>query len=120
MDITNKNPDIFLEKEIKIREENNLPPFERFISLIFTGENEAKLEREALNFKNFIRNKINGKILGPVTAPIFRIKRKYRVRLLIRGIKSLKLQNSLAKLIQSYKFPLGIKLSVDVDPISFN
>ena len=33
-DITNKNPNIFLEKEIEIRKKNNLPPFQRFISLI--------------------------------------------------------------------------------------
>ena len=119
-DITNKNPDIFLDKEVEIRKQNNLPPFQRFISLILTGENENKLEKEALQFKLFLQNKINGKILGPVSAPIFRLKRKYRVRLLIRGAKTLKLQNSLAAAIPKFKFSLGIKLSVDVDPISFN
>ena len=119
-DITDKNPETFLEKEIEIRKQNNLPPFQRFISLILTGENEAQLEKEATNFKNFLQNKINGKILGPVNAPIFRIKRKFRIRLLIRGSKTLKLQNSLASLIPKYKFLSGIKLSVDVDPISFN
>ena len=119
-DITNKNPEVFLEKEIEIRKQNNLPPFQRFISLILTGENESKLEKEAIKFKIFMQNKINGKVLGPVDAPIFRIKRKFRVRLLIRGSKNLKLQNSLALTISKYKFLSGIKLSVDVDPISFN
>ena len=119
-DITNKNPEGFLEKEIEIRKQNNLPPFQRFISLILTGENENKLEKEAIKFKNFLQNKINGKILGPVSAPIFRIKRKFRVRLLIRGSKTLKLQNSLSLIIPKYKFLSGIKLSVDVDPINFN
>ncbi len=119
-DITNKNPEVFLDKEIEIRRQNNLPPFQRFISLILTGENENKLEKEAIKFKLFMENKINGKILGPVSAPIFRLKRKYRVRLLIRGPKTLKLQNSLALLIPKYKFLTGIKLSVDVDPINFN
>ncbi len=119
-DITNKNPDIFLEKELEIRKKNKLPPFQRFISLILTGENEHKLETEALGFKNFIETKIEGKVLGPVNAPIFRLKRKFRVRLLIRGIKSMKVQNSIAKIIPNYKFASGIKLSVDVDPINFN
>ena len=118
-DITNKNPE-FLDKEIEIRKQNNLPPFQRFISLILTGENESKLEKEALKFKSFIQNKINGKILGPVNSPIFRLKRKFRIRLLIRGPKTLKLQNSLASIISKYKFLSGIKLSVDVDPINFN
>jgi len=119
-DITNSNPDIFLDKEIEIRKQNNLPPFQRFISLILTGDNENKLEKEAFKFKIFIENKINGKILGPVSAPIFRLKKKYRIRLLIRGPKTLKLQNSLAIIIANYKLSSGIKLSVDVDPISFN
>ena len=119
-DITNKNPEIFLDTEIEIRRKNDLPPFQRFISLILTGENESKLEKEAIKLKTSLKKKINGKILGPVSAPIFRLRRKYRVRLLIRGSKTLKLQRSLALIIPKYKFLPGIKLSVDVDPISFN
>ncbi len=119
-DITNKNPNIFLDRELEIRKKNKLPPFQRFISLILTGENEHKLETEALGFKNFIETKIVGTVLGPVNAPIFRLKKKFRVRLLIRGIKSMKVQKSIAKIIPNYKFASGIKLSVDVDPINFN
>ena len=120
LDLTNSNPDIFLDRELDIRRQNKLPPFQRFISLILTGENETKLEKEAFYFKNFIEKKIEGRVLGPVSAPIFRLKRKYRIRLLVRGSKSLKLQNSIAKIIPDFKFSSGIKLSVDVDPINFN
>ncbi len=119
-DLTNSNPNIFLHRELNIRKKNKLPPFERFISLILTGDNEVKLEKEAYKFKTFIENKLIGKILGPVNAPIFKLKKKYRIRLLIRGAKTLKLQNSLAAAIPNYKFQPGIKLSVDVDPINFN
>jgi len=119
-DITNKNPDIFLDKELEIRRGNNLPPFQRFIALIITGSNERELEKEAYKFKVFIESAVEGRVLGPVNAPIFRLKRKFRVRLLIRGRKSLKVQSSLAKTIQKFKFPTGIKLTVDVDPINFN
>jgi len=119
-ELTNENPDIFLDRELEIRKKNKLPPYQRFISLILTGENENKLEKEAFNFKNFIENKIEGKILGPVNAPLFRLKRKFRIRFLIRGPKSMKMQTSLAKIIPKYKFSNGIKLSVDVDPINFN
>ena len=120
LDLTKNNPDIFLDKELEIRRQNKLPPFQRFISLILTGDNEVKLEKEAYKFKISIENKIIGKILGPVSAPIFRLRKKYRIRLLIRGAKTLKLQSSLAEIISNYKFQPGIKLSVDVDPISFN
>ena len=119
-EITNSNPDIFLEKELEIRKKNKLPPFERFIALILTGMNEQKLEKDAFYFKTFIEDKIRARVLGPVSAPIFRLKRKFRIRLLIRGSKSLLLQDSIRELITKYKFSDGIKLTVDVDPINFN
>ena len=81
--------------------------------LINIVENEIKIE-------TIIEKKINGTVLGPVSAPIFRLKKKFRIRMLIRGSKSLKLQSSIAEIIPNYKFSSGIKLSVDVDPINFN
>jgi primosomal protein N' (replication factor Y) len=119
-DITNKNPDIFLDKELELRRSNNLPPFQRFIALIITGKDEKNLEKESFRFKNFIEKSIEGKLLGPVNAPIFRLKSKFRVRLLVRGKKSLKVQSSLIKAISKFKFSGGMKLTVDVDPINFN
>ena len=119
-DITNKNPNIFLDKELNLRRENNLPPYQRFISLIITGSDQKVLEKESFKFRDFIKKSINSKILGPVEAPIFRLKKKFRFRLLVRGKKSLKLQSSLTNIITKYKFPSGLKLTIDVDPISFN
>ncbi len=119
-DITNSNPEIFLKKELELRKQNNLPPFQRFISLILTGENENKVELEANKFKYFLDKKIEGKILGPVNSPIFRIKKKYRMRLLIRTKKNLKIQKLISKALLNYNFSSGIKLTVDVDPINFN
>ena len=84
------------------------------------GRKNNFFEDDYISKEEFIENKINGKVLGPVSAPIVRLKRKYRMRLLIRGSKTLKLQNTLAIIIPKYKFLSGIKLSVDVDPINFN
>tara|TARA_B100000214_G_scaffold325353_1_gene262838 strand:+ start:1202 stop:3157 length:1956 start_codon:yes stop_codon:yes gene_type:complete len=118
--ITNSDPNVFLEKELQLRKLNNLPPFQRFISIILTGPDEKKIEKESVNFKNFIEKNIDSKVLGPVNSPIFRIKKKFRVRLLIRGKKSISIQNSLAEALPKFKFSSGIKLTVDVDPINFN
>jgi len=120
VDITNKNPDIFLEKELQIRKKNNLPPFQRFISLILSSNDEKKLQKQSFEFKNYINSKLNYLVLGPVNAPIYIIRKKFRVRLLVRGNKSLKVQDSLSQAIKNFKFEKGIKLTVDVDPISFN
>ena len=53
-------------------------------------------------------------------APIYKIKKKYRQRILIRAKKNSKIQKNLRNLLDKYKLPLEIKLTVDVDPISFN
>ena len=118
--MTNEDPFIFLNRELELRKKNNLPPFERFISLILTSSNEKKLEKESFNLKEYLLNLINEKVLGPVEAPIYKIKRKYRQRILIRAKKNSKIQKNLRVLLDKYKLPLEIKLTVDVDPISFN
>ena len=65
-------------------------------------------------------HKISEKILGPVNAPVFRIKRKFRSRLLIRAKKNSNIQKKLKMILKEIKFSKGMKLTVDVDPVSFN
>ncbi len=118
--MTNEDPFIFLNKELELRKINNLPPVERFISLILNSSNESKLEKASLNLKEFLLSKINGKVLGPVEAPVYKIKKKFRQRILIRAKKTSKIQKSLKEILKKYSLPPEIKLTVDVDPISFN
>ena len=51
---------------------------------------------------------------------IYKLKKKFRQRILIRAKKNSKIQKNLRVLLDKYKLPLEIKLRVDVDPISFN
>jgi len=65
--------------------------------------------------------KINGvNILGPVLAPITKLKKKYRCRILIRYPKNLFIQKYLSEALKKIKITSGIKLEVDVDPINFS
>jgi len=118
--MTNEDPFIFLNRELELRKKNNLPPFERFISLIMSSMNEKKLEKESFNLKEYLMNSINDTVLGPVESPVYKIKSKYRQRLLIRAKKTSKIQKSLREILEKYKLSSEIKLTVDVDPISFN
>ncbi len=118
--LTSEDPFNFLEEELNLRKKNNLPPYERFISLILTSTNNTKLDQDSNELKKFLEKKINAKILGPVNAPIYKLKKNYRNRLLIRSNKSVKIQHSLALALKNFNFSSGIKLTVDVDPINFN
>jgi len=118
--IVDQDPFNFLEKELDLRKKNNLPPYEQFISIILSSENQKILEQESNKLKNLLLNKISAKILGPVNAPIYRIKKKFRIRLLVRTKKSLRIQQPLYLVLKNFKLSKKIKLTVDVDPISFN
>ena len=65
-----------------------------------------------------ILNEVN--ILGPVLAPITKLRKKYRCRILIRYPKNLFVQKYLAQSLNKIKMIPGIKLEVDVDPINFS
>ena len=119
-DISNEDTHIFLNKEIELRKKNKLPPFYRFISLIVTGKNEKLTEADAIKIKLNLSKHLKQEILGPVNAPIFRINKKFRCRLLIRVPKEIIIQKKLNFAINKIKLSSGIKLTVDVDPISFN
>mgnify|MGYP001399622302 FL=1 len=63
-------------------------------------------------------NEVN--VLGPVLAPITKIRNKYRCRILIRYPKDLFIQKYLSQSLNKIKIIPGIKLEVDVDPINFS
>ena len=75
----------------------------------------------AINIKSKLP-KINSEVdvLGPVLAPINKIRKKHRCRILIRYPKNLFIQKYLSKSLNKIKIIPGIKLEVDVDPINFS
>ena len=92
----------------------------RYSLALYELAKENKLEEESQNLKQVLLNSLDDKVLGPVNAPIYRVKGKYRQRLLIRSKKGSKIQNKLAEILNKHKLPSEIKLTVDVDPITFN
>jgi primosomal protein N' (replication factor Y) len=73
-----------------------------------------------LKLKKFLSKYLQQEILGPVNAPIFKINKKFRCRLLLRVPKNNIIQKKLILGIKKIKLSSRIKLTVDVDPISFN
>tara|TARA_A100001011_G_C14270141_1_gene826621 strand:+ start:50 stop:2011 length:1962 start_codon:yes stop_codon:yes gene_type:complete len=118
--ITNPDPNVFLKKELELRKKFRLPPFERFVSIIISCKRADISEKIAYNLVNFLKIKTQGNILGPVNAPIYKIRGRYRNRILIRSSKNIKIQKQILNTIKNFKQPAEIKLSVDVDPINFN
>ena len=120
INISKNDPSIFLKKELLLRKEKKLPPFYRLISLIISGKSEPLIMKFAINIKSKIPkiNEVN--VLGPVLAPISKIRNKYRCRILIRYPRDLFIQKYLSKMLNKIKLTSKIKLEVDVDPINFS
>jgi len=120
LNISKNNPHAFLEKELLLRKEKKLPPFFRLISLIIYAKNEHLAMKFAVNIKSKIPRMNGVNILGPVLAPIIKLKKKYRCRILIRYPKNLFIQKYLSNALDKIKISSEIKLEVDVDPINFS
>jgi len=120
INICKNDPHSFLKKELLLRKEKKLPPFYRLISLIISGTNENLIMKFATNIKSKLPQLKEVNILGPVLAPITKIRKQFRCRILIRYPKSLFIQKYLSESLNKIKITPGIKLEVDVDPINFN
>ena len=118
--VIENDPDKFLEEEIHLRKEKNLPPFTRLIALIVASKNERDGFLEAQKIKKNLSSLQNTEVMGPVTSPIFKIKNKYRTRLLLRSKSNLFIQKEVAKILKKINLSKKIKLTVDVDPLNFS
>jgi primosomal protein N' (replication factor Y) len=118
-DVLENNPEKFLSNELKVRKNNNLPPYTRLIALIVSANSSQDSFRAAQEIKKKLSNLIELDVLGPVNSPIFRVKKKFRTRLLLRSKNSNLIQKKVGKIIENLTISKKIKLTVDVDPINF-
>ena len=120
LNISKNDPHEFLKKELSLRKNKKLPPFYRLVSLIISGNSENSIMKFAINIKSKIPKISEVNVMGPVLAPIIKLRKKYRCRILIRYPKNLFIQKYLSQTLNKIKLIPGIKLEVDVDPINFS
>jgi primosomal protein N' (replication factor Y) len=118
-DVLENNPEKFLNNELIIRKNKNLPPYSRLIALIIASNSNQDSFKAAQEIKKRLKVLNNLEVLGPVESPIFKIKKNYRTRLLLRSNNSSLIQNEVRKILENLSISKKIKLTVDVDPINF-
>jgi primosomal protein N' (replication factor Y) len=108
----------FYEKEIKIREENNWPPFKRIIRLILRGTDEKTVE-ESINFASFKIGTLKGvEILGPSPCTLSKVKKYYRHHMILRGDNMMKLLSVASAYKSFFINNKNVYLEVDTDALS--
>ncbi|MFH1077419.1 MAG: primosomal protein N' [Pseudomonadota bacterium] len=130
---TAKNQDYeeFYKQESSMRKELGYPPFSRLIQVTVSGENPESVLKASHTLAQFCDNmrkedeclKAGTSVLGPVPAPIFKLQKKYRSHMLIKGANPDVLHQIAHRLIVESEriFKKGkkrISVMVDVDPVT--
>jgi primosomal protein N' (replication factor Y) len=117
----------FFAQEIRMRREFGYPPFSRLINVLFQGNRESGVKQVAESAAEGLRGAlITGsarsplEILGPVPAPIEKIRGKYRYHLLLKGEDSRAVHRAGAFIQQferQWTRGRGVQIILDVDPV---
>jgi primosomal protein N' (replication factor Y) len=110
----------FYENEIAARERAHYPPFGRLASLVVSGPDRPSAEGFARRLAGAAPADDAVRVLGPAEAPIAVVRGRHRFRLLVKAARGFDLSNYLRGwLARAPKAGAGVKLEVDVDPMSF-
>ncbi len=118
----------FYDHEIRFRKTLKYPPFSRLIQILITGKHKEQTAHYAQNLGEMCRAlqsedrtyQENVKLLGPVAAPLARLKKQHRWQLLLKGLKPGPLHSLTRALMERAErtIPKGrIKVIFDVDPV---
>jgi primosomal protein N' (replication factor Y) len=109
----------FLNAESEGRVITSAPPFIRFSALVVASKNEMLAKRAAQHYVNYLRRVDGLDVLGPVPAPMFLLRGKYRFRILIKSARNVKVQQPIKAMMSAVKVPSTVSTKVDIDPYHF-
>jgi primosomal protein N' (replication factor Y) len=115
--------DAFYRAEIVARFEVGYPPAARLASCLFTGRDEARVERAAVGLAEAIarlsrERDLEGRlsVVGPSQAPLARLRKSFRWHLLLKSTSPSLLESVLHHMARGWRPPRGVQLAVDRDP----
>ena len=116
--ILNGKKDLFVNWELSNRQKNHQPPFSKFISIIINHKIDQIAEKKSWQIYRKLKKSFSDICcIGPSPAPQYRIRNKFRWRILIKHDLNYLKQTKLKVFLTDMK--LGNSLKVDVDPINF-
>jgi primosomal protein N' (replication factor Y) (superfamily II helicase) len=111
--------DAFLEQECLYRERAGAPPFGRLAAIVLSG-GDGELVRETGRMLARAAPAARGaKVWGPTPAFYHLLRGQTRERLLLQADRGVDVQAYLRNWLAKVKAPNQVRLTVDVDPVSF-
>ena len=112
----------FYREEIAFREEVGYPPFAHLAALTFSavaaGQGEGAAEEAAARLRKIKRDcRLRVEVLGPVTAPLGKVRGRFRWQILLKGVERADLHRLLFHFRGGFSHPSTVRLTIDVDPV---
>ncbi|TDT68616.1 replication restart DNA helicase PriA [Hypnocyclicus thermotrophus] len=120
LSVINHNYEEFYDIEIKNRKMLNYPPFSRIINIIVSGLEIEKVFKKAKKLYGILINIAkNLEIYGPIEAPIFKIKSRYRYQIFIKGERKEinRIKKYIIENVNKEKND-SVRIVIDVDPMN--
>ena len=114
-----RNRKEFIEQCLNERKTFNTPPFSFLTAIIISGHSRFKAETYSKSLAKSIIPEKTISVLGPVEAPLFLLRGKYRYRILLKGKSRRSLNNFTRKMIKNCPSPSNLRIVIDVDPYTF-
>jgi len=111
--------DEFYDYEIEQRRLLGFPPFSRLFRVVVRGKDEKKIR----DYSEALAASLAGggeywEVLGPAECPIGRISSHYRRHIILRSSRFDHTHNALGNALSALPVPHGVRLEVDIDPVS--
>ena len=107
----------FYKLELEARRAWGDPPFGRMVAVIVDGLQEAEVIATARRLAADFPKTEGLRLLGPAPAPVARKNERWRWRLLVKTVASA--HGPLKHWLESAPLGAGVRITVDVDPVSF-
>ena len=111
--------DDFLEEEMRLRERSHIPPFGRLASLILSGTDAERVRALGRELALLAPKARGVAVWGPAPAFYQVLRGRTRERLLVQAEKNVDVQSYLRTWLKEAKIPSSVRLTIDIDPISF-
>ncbi len=109
----------FLAAESAARQQAVLPPFGRLVALILSAPYAEQADAAAALLAKHAPQQQGVRVLGPAPAPLAVLRGRHRRRFLVQGPRGRRLQPLIRDWLAAVRLPGAVRVSVDVDPLSF-
>lgn len=118
--VANWDQENFVALELEDREYHNMPPFGRLTSFLVSGRDNTEVMSFCRKLLHAAPRHDSVTIMGPVPAPLSRLKNQFRWRFLLKYPKDFSIQLFIKHWFSRTKKPSQLRLIVDIDPLNFH